>query len=232
MILFEEIRPATLEDVRWLRQNLGRRLEDSCLRSIDPKLGGRCLTLSLIDSILLSVTEIANNIVQHAEPEPSFIALEVRLVGSSLRIEFRDDGGGIEDFHRVLENAGRLRHSADVITGRGLSLVCQSLQDIEYHPGFPNRLVGWRKLRIAQPHVLIVAEDDEDRTNLDTMLSQNYETSCVSSAAEAQEILASQRVDAILADYDPAYHRQPIYKAAFDESPIPVVLMAWPDEFE
>ena len=230
MILFEETRPATLEDVRWLRQNLGRRLEDSCLRAIDPKFGGTCLSLSLIDSVLLAVTEIANNIVQHTSPKPAFISLEVRLVGSALRIEFRNDGGGSENFGQVLASAGRVR--ADMIAGEGLSLISQNLQDIEYHAGSPNRLVGWRKLRKAQPHVLIVAEDAEDRSNLDTMLSQNYETSCVKSAAEAQAILSSRRVDAILADYDPAHHREDIFKAEFDESPIPVVLMAWPDEFE
>ena len=93
MILFKQTVPATLENVRWLRKNLGRKLEDSCLRAIDPKLYDRRLTLSLIDSILLAVTEIANNVVQHASPKPSFMALEVRLVGAALRLEFTNDGG-------------------------------------------------------------------------------------------------------------------------------------------
>ncbi|MGO8953971.1 MAG: SpoIIE family protein phosphatase [Rhodomicrobium sp.] len=232
MILFEETRPATLEDVRWLRQNLGRRLKDSCLRAIDPKLGGRCLSLPLIDSILLAVTEIGNNIVQHASPKPTFVSLEVRLAGPFLRIELRDDGGSFDEFATVLENAGRVPNSADRISGRGLSLISQALQDIEYHAGSPNRLIGWRKLRKAQPHVLIVARDAVDRGNLCTMLSQNYETSPVRTVAEAQVILASHRVDAILADYDPAYHREDLFKAEFDQSSIPVILMAWPDEFE
>jgi serine/threonine-protein kinase RsbW len=232
MILFEETRPSTLEDIRWLRQNLGRRLEDSCLRAIDPKFGGKGLSLSLIDSILLAVTEIGNNIVQHASPKATFVSLEVRLAGSSLRIEIRDDGGSFHDFAKSLENAGRACPSADLISGRGLSLVSQALHDIEYHAGSPNRLTGWRKLRKILPHVLIIAKDAGDRSNLRTMLSQNYKTSSVRSAAEARVALANQKIDAILADYDPRYHREDIFKAEFDQSPIPVVLMAWPNEFE
>ncbi len=218
MILFEETRPATLQDVRWIRQKLGRRLEDSCLRSIDPKLCAKSLSLALVDSVLLAVTEIATNMVQHTQPKPAFLSLEVRVVGSSLRIEFRNDGGHFNNAGQVFESQG--------------PSISQSLQDIEYYPGSPNRLIGWLKLRKTQPHVIIIARDAEVRSSLRTMLRQNYETSCAKSAAEAQVILSNKKADAILADYDPAYHRDGIFKAQFDERPIPVVLTAWPNEFE
>lgn len=232
MILFKETQAPTLDNVRWLRKNLGRRLEDSCLRAIDPKLYDRCVTLSLIDSILLAVTEIANNAVQHASPKPTFISLEVRLVGAALRIEFTNDGGAFEGFDHVLESAGRVRHSADFISGRGLSLVSQALQDIEYRPGDPNRFIGWRKLRRARPHVLIVVKDTADLRDLRTMLHQNYNTTCVRSASEARLILSSQRIDVIVADYDPGLYRENVFKVAFDDSPVPVVMMAAPDDFD
>ncbi len=218
MILFDETRPATLQDIRWLRQNLGRRLEDSCLRSMDPKLGAKGLSPSSIDSVLLAVTEIATSMVQHTTPKPTFLALEVRVVGAALRIEFRNDGGNFDKLSQVSES-------------RGPSF-SQSLQDIEYYPGSPNRLIGWRKLRKTLPHVLIIAKDSENRSSLRTMLRQNYETSCAKSAAEAKVILSNQRVDAILADYDPAYHHENIFQAQFDESPIPIILTALPNEFE
>jgi len=227
MILFEETRPATLQDVRWLRQNLGRRLEDSCLRSIDPNLSAKSLSLSLIDSVLLAVTDIATNIVQRTTPKPTFLSLEVRIVGSAFRIELQNDGGSFKNPAQALESAGCMFDG----TGGELSLPI-GLQDIEYYPGTPNRLIGWRKMRKTQPHVLIVAKNAEDRSSFRAMLRQNYETSCVKSAAEAKAILANQRADAILADYDPAFHHEDIFKAQFDESPIPVVLMAWPHEFE
>jgi len=232
MILFQETRPATLENVRWLRKNLGRRLEESCLRAIDPKFYDRKLTLSLIDSVLLAITEIANNAVQHADPKPSFISVEVRLVGTALRVEFSNDGGAFDEFAQVLESAGRVRHSADLMSGRGLSLVSQSLQDLEYMPGNPNRLVGWRKLRRARPHVLIVVGQNEECSHLKTMLSQNYNATCVRSLAEARLVLASQRIDVILADYAPGLHRENAFQASFEESPIPVVLMASPEEID
>ncbi len=215
MILFDETRPATLQDIRWLQQNLGRRLEDSCLRSMDPNLGAKSLSLSLIDSVLLAVTEIATSMVQHATPKPTFLALEVRVVGEALRLEFKNDGGNFEKLSQVSEGGDS-----------------RSLQDIEYYPGSPNRLIGWRKLRKTLPHVLIIARDSENRSSLRTMLRQNYETSCAKSAAEAKVILSNQRVDAILADYDPAYHHENIFQAQFDESPIPIILTALPNEFE
>ncbi|MFY9639658.1 MAG: fused response regulator/phosphatase [Rhodomicrobium sp.] len=215
MILFEETRPATLQDVRWLGQNLGRRLEDSCLRSIDPKLGANSLSLS---GAVQAVTEIAARMVQNTTPKPTFLSLEVQIVGSALRVEFRHDGGHFKNCGQVPESGGQS--------------YSQSLTDMEYYPGSPNRLIGWQKLRKTQPHVLIIARDAELRSSLRSMLRQNYETSCAKSAAEAQVILSNLRADAILADYDPAYHHHNIFKAQFDESPIPVILTAWPNEFE
>ncbi len=230
--LFEETRPATQEQIRWLRTNLRRRLEDSSVHGVDPGIGGGGLTVPLIDNILIAVTGIANTIIQHASPKPKYITLEVSLVSFSLRVEISHDGGSIEEFFKNLGNADYVSRPSTVFDGRGPSILSQSLRDIEYLPGNPNRLIGWAKLRKAQPHVLIICEDDEDRSSLATMLTQNYETSSVKSVAEAQPVLASKRVDAILADYDPSYHREGIFQAVFDEAPVPVVLMAWPDEFE
>jgi hypothetical protein len=231
MILFEETRPATQEEIRWLRNNLRRRLEDSCVRGTDQGAGGGSLTLPLIDSILIAITGIANTVVQYASPKPTFMSLEVSLVSFSLRIEFSHDGGSIEDFFKNLDNVDQT-HPAAAFAGRGPAILSQSLRDIEYLPGNPNRLIGWAKLRKAQPNVLIICEDDEDRNSLATMLTQNYDTSSVKTVAEAQTIIAKKRVDAILADYDPSFHREGIFQAEFDQAPIPVVLMAWPDEFE
>ncbi len=231
MILFEETRPATQEEIRWLRNNLRRRLEDSCVRGTDQGTGGGCLTLPLIDSILIAITGIANAVVQYASPKPSFMSLEISLVSFSLRIEFSHDGGSIEDFFKNLDRAEQTQ-PAVAFAGRGPAILSQSLRDIEYLPGDPNRLIGWVKLRKAQPHVLIICEDDEDRNSLVTMLSQNYDTSCVKTVSEAKSVTGKRRVDAILADYDPVYHREGIFQAEFDQAPVPVVLMAWPDEFE
>jgi anti-sigma regulatory factor (Ser/Thr protein kinase)/CheY-like chemotaxis protein len=232
MILFKEKRPATLEDIRWLRKSLGRRLEDSCLRAIDPKLYSPRLTLSLIDSVVLAVTEIANNVIQHSRPKAASLSLEVQLIGSGLRVEICDDGGGFETFGEAFQRASRIRHGEGLIQGRGLSLVSQSLQEIEYHPGKPNRFVGWRKLRTIRPNILIVEQDEEELRNLKTMLSQTFRCLFARGLTEAQNLLASQRVDVILANYYFGGRGENVFKADADKSPIPVVLMASPNEFD
>lgn len=226
MILFEETRPATHHDVHWLRQNLGRRLEDSCLRAIDPRLGLKSLPAQLIESVLAAVGDISSFIVQHTAPKPTYLSVEVQIVGQRLRIEFRMDGGGFKDTGQALETAGRGLQSAGPY--RRFS---EGLEDVEYYPGAPNLLIGWRRLRNGQRHVLIVAKDAEERASLRSMLRQNYETSSASSAVEAQAILESKNIDAIVASYNDGRQGGP-FKAQFDESPIPVILLAWANEFE
>jgi hypothetical protein len=233
MILYKETRPATHEEIRWLRNKLRGTLEESCAGGTGQGIGGGCLTLPLIDSILIAITGIANTVVQCASPKPTFMSLEISLVSFSLRIEFSHDGGSIEDCFKTPESEGADQHRPSTdFAGRGPAFLSQSLRGIEYLPGQPNRLIGWAKLRKAQPHVLIICEDGEDRNSLASMLSQNFDTSCVKAVDEAQPILATKRVDAILADYDPSYHREGIVKAGFDQAPVPAVLMAWADEFE
>jgi serine/threonine-protein kinase RsbW len=232
MILFKEERMATLEDVRWLRKTLGRRLEESCLRAIDPKPYNRRLALSLIDSVVLAVTELANNVIQHAKPKPSVLSLEVQLIGSALRIELCNDGGSFRGFEEVLEHAGRVCHSADLMSGRGLSLVCQSLQDIEYRPGEPNRFIGWRKLRRLRPAVLIASADDAEARALRIMLSQSYSPVVARTLEEARRLLATQKIDIVLADYQPAILRENPFRVDVDQSPIPVILLASAEEFD
>ncbi len=232
MILFRETRPATLEDVRWLRRDLGRRLQDSCLRAIDPARYDRNAALSVIDGVLLAVSEIANNAIQHASPKPTYLSLDVQLVGPALRVEICDDGGCFEQFGDILESAGRVHHSADLTAGRGLSLVSQALQHLQYHPGAPNRLVGWRKLRRGRPHAVIVERDASEAGKLRTMLSQYYNTTCVASASELEPILSKQRADVILTGFEHDLRSENIFKTAFDEYPIPVLLIAAASEFE
>lgn len=227
MILFKETRPATLGDVRWLRKNLGRRLEESCLRIIDPMLNGKQDTLSLIDSIVLAVTEIANSVVEHSVPKPAFLSLEVRLVGTALRVELRNDGGAFDEL-----DAGGVHHYDRLIAGRGPSLVSQGLQDLGYHRGSPNRLVGWRDLRIPRPHILIIEDDPEEARDLQMLLSESYKSSWAQTSTEAEFVLSSQKIDVILARYNLSLQCRAIFEAVFDRYPIRVVLTASGDDFD
>ncbi len=62
--LFEARRPATLEDVSWLRKALGR------------QLGELRLPGDVAGEIVLAVAELAANLVTHADPAPKELAVE------------------------------------------------------------------------------------------------------------------------------------------------------------
>ncbi len=154
MILFKEVCSPTPKDILWLQKNLGRTLENSCLRAVDAKIDDSNSAESLIECLQMAVAEIAGNLVQHANPRPSFISLEVRLVGSAIRLEVADDGGPFQGF---CEKYGRAKRAlaADMQCARELPLTDKNLQDVEYQSGKPNRFVGWRKLRRGRPNILV-----------------------------------------------------------------------------
>ena len=84
MKIFDEWRPASLENVSWIRRTMARRLVD--LR----------LSEDILDDLQLIVSEIGSNAVMHGRPLPGVLAVRVDIEGADLRIEIEDDGGCFE----------------------------------------------------------------------------------------------------------------------------------------
>ncbi len=189
MRLYDEQRPATLQDVSYLRRALKRELE------------GLRVPFDLANDVLLAVAEVATNAVVHASPSPRTIGLTVDLVGASLRIEICDDGGAFADFDKLWRAAALMDIAASGTSGLGLALTQATLRKVSYTPGSPNRLAGWRPLRRQRPSVLILEDDPTLLRLYGTILKDRYRIFSALSIEAAQEIAATSTIDLVLSDY-------------------------------
>ncbi|OZA91501.1 MAG: hypothetical protein B7X76_02225, partial [Azorhizobium sp. 39-67-5] len=147
MKLFEARRPATLEEVSWLRKALGR------------QLGELRLPGDVAGEMVLAVAELAANLVAHSDPPPRELAVEAVLDGILLTVTLEDDGGPFAGFETRWARA-TLAGAEDGVSGRGLALARRALDAVSYHRGPPNRLVAHRRLARRRPVVLVVEDED------------------------------------------------------------------------
>ena len=217
MKLFEDRRPATLEEVSWLRKALRR--EFSQLR-VGPDIA---------DEIVLAVAELAANAVRHAAKPPTHITLKAELEGILLRITIEDDGGAFTGFEHRWAKASLAGTGADGTSGRGLALARAALDRVQYHPGAPNRLIAHRQLARRRPQLLVV-EDDE--ILLDTyleLLEPHYRVLAAATLKDALALARETRVDLILTDFhlgtEPGTALVRALEDDADRPPIPIVMI-------
>jgi CheY-like chemotaxis protein/anti-sigma regulatory factor (Ser/Thr protein kinase) len=198
MNLFEATRPATLDDVSWLRNAMRRELEN--LRMVS----------GLVDDLQLVVAEIATNVVVHAATPPRTLGLKIDLHGFTLRLEISDDGSPFVDFLSMWKAAARKELVANDTHGLGMALAQANLQNVTYepgraadagNPGTPNRLVGWRALGSMRPAILIVEDDPTLLRVYSLFLRERYTLFLATSIEEAISITSTQVIDLILSDY-------------------------------
>lgn len=192
MKLFHETRPATVEDVAWLRKTIRRELRNLRIQA------------DLVDDIQLAIAELATNAVVHAARPPSTITIRIDLVGASLRIEIADDGAPFADFTEKWDAASRKDFVASGTSGLGLALAHASLRAVSYTPGGggqPNRFLGWRPLQRQRPTILIVDDDPTLLRLYSALLKGPYRILAAQSVETALAIAQGATVDLILSDY-------------------------------
>lgn len=192
MKLFDQQRPATVEDVAWLRKAIRRELRNLRMQP------------DLIDDVQLAIAELATNAVVHAARPPSMIAIRLDLIGASLRIEISDDGAPFAHFADKWDAASRKDFVASGTSGLGLALAYAALRSVTYtagENGAPNRFIGWRPLQRQRPTILVV-DDDATLLRLYTaVLKGRYRVLAAQSVETALAIAQSATVDLILSDY-------------------------------
>ncbi len=192
MKLFDEIRPATVEDVAWLRKTIRRELRSLRIQA------------DLVDDIQLAIAELATNTVVHASRAPSTVGVRIDLVGASLRIEISDDGAPFEDFADKWDAASRKDFVASGTSGLGLALAHASLRAVSYTAGGDgerNRFIGWRPLQRQRPTILLVDDDPTLLRLYTALLKGPYRILAAESVETALAIAQSATVDLILSDY-------------------------------
>ena len=188
MKIYHEDRPASAESVSWLRRAMARRLID--LR----------LSNDIVDDLQLILSEIGNNAISHGLPPPTFLAVNVDIVGAALRIEIIDDAGRF-DAGRAMASAPKLLGvDVDEVSGRGLALVRAALDRADYRYDGHNRFIGFRNLRRRAPTALVV-EDTASLLDVYTgYLSEDYRVVPCASLAEARVALRGGQIDVVIAD--------------------------------
>lgn len=188
MKIFDEWRPASLEDVSWIRRTMARRLVDLHLSE------------DILDDLQLIVSEIGSNAVMHGRPAPGVLAVRVDIEGADLRIEIEDDGGRFELAEEIGSAASSHPGDLDRISGRGLALARAALDRVQHSYDGRNHFVGLRCLRRRRPTALVV----EDAPTLLDMyadyLRKDYNVIGCVSLAEARSALRSNPIDVVVAD--------------------------------
>lgn len=189
MILLDETRPATLEEVSWLRRTARR-----CLESLH--IDGQ-----LVNDMQLAIAELATNLVVHAKSPPETIRLVLSLQGAALRLEIIDDGHPFEDFERAWASTAAKPLAATGTSGLGLALARATLRNVTYRKGPPNHLVGWRPLKRTKPAVLVVEDSPSLLMLYSAILAPHYRVHPATSIEEAKQTVALNQIDIIVSDY-------------------------------
>lgn len=187
MILFQENGPASLREASRLRKELGRILTDLCLPD------------SVAWPLLVGVSEILANALQHAIPAPEFLGVRLDLVGPRLRLEVSDDGGSFCSFEEALDAARTSSESLLRESGRGLGLITDSFEKVNYESGSVNRFIAWMPIASSRPLALIV-EDDDTLLDMYCYFLRDFRVMKARSIDEALLIINEYDVSVIVAD--------------------------------
>ncbi len=216
MKLFEARRPATLDEVSWLRKALRRKLSELRLAS------------DVADEIVLAVAELAFNLVRHANPPPRELALEAVLDGIVLTVTIEDDGGPFREFEARWARAS-LAGAEDGTSGRGLALVRSAFDRVTYVQGPPNRMTARRRFSRRRPLILVVEDEEVLLETYLGILEPHYRVLAASNLKDALEQAGTTTVDLIVTDFhlgsDPGTALVQALEDDSDRSPIPIVMI-------
>jgi DNA-binding response OmpR family regulator/anti-sigma regulatory factor (Ser/Thr protein kinase) len=187
--LFHAKRAASLDDVAWIRRALVNSLHDLGLPS------------DTTNEILLSISELATNVVLHGRPAATNIEVEVALDKLMLRASIADDGGAFGNFAEAWSAAalGVVPHTAE--GGRGIALARHAFDSAEYSAGPPNILVVQRRLVRQKPQVLIVEDDPLLLETYSSIVAPRYRVRVADNLSDALKIAQQTTIDLIVSDF-------------------------------
>jgi len=186
--LFTAERPATLDDVAWIRKAFARRLAELRLPS------------EIANEVLLSISELATNIVLHGNPSAQGLRVEVALEKSMLRMVVTDDGGPFNGFNEAWANASLESIPDLAVGGRGIALAKSFLDTARYREGPPNVLAVQRRLVRQRPQILVVEDDPVLLATYSSLIAPRYRVRSAETLQAALKIANETTIDLILTD--------------------------------
>jgi CheY-like chemotaxis protein/anti-sigma regulatory factor (Ser/Thr protein kinase) len=186
--LFHARRPASLEEVAWIRKALSRCLADLRLAS------------DIANEVLLSVSELATNVVLHGRPPATTLEVEVTLEKLMLRVGLIDDGGPFNGFADAWSTASLAAIPQSAVGGRGIALARDFLDSADYQAGPPNVLTVQRRLTRQKPQVLVVEDDPMLLETYSSLIAPRYRVRVADNLKDALKITQQTTIDLIVTD--------------------------------
>ncbi|WP_341988120.1 SpoIIE family protein phosphatase [Azorhizobium sp. AG788] len=217
MKLFEARRPATLEEVSWLRKALRRQFAQL-------RIGA-----DIADEVVLAMVELATNIVRHAIPPANEIGLDADLDGVVITLTLTDDGGAYPQFEDRWRRVRLAGSDPEGGSGRGLAIARGALDTASYEAGPPNRLIVRRQLARRRPQVLVVEDEPVLLDAYLTLLEPYYRVLPAQTLRNALAIARKTKVDLILTDFhlgsEPGTALLEALENDSERPPIPIVMI-------
>jgi anti-sigma regulatory factor (Ser/Thr protein kinase) len=188
VILFQEERPATLDEATWLRKSMARSLAEHRIEA------------QIADDLQLAASEICANAILHANPPPTILSLQLTLDGVDLVLEIEDDGRPFADWRQRMARCVAPPVGALAVSGRGLPLIQAAFDRIDYREGARNLFTGRRSLIRKRPTVLVVEDMPTTLAFFALALRRDYRVLTCNSLEQARAALKEESVDVILSD--------------------------------
>ncbi len=153
-------------------------------------------------AMLLCLSELGTNLVEHASPKASALTLTFGQDAQAWWLCLEDDGGPWQpgEFSPFAQTPETILSGAE--SGRGLALVGSLCDTVSYTPGAPNRLLlGWyHPARERRVHIALVEDDAALLRLYRAHLEPSYRVSAYRDPGEALAALAESPVELVISD--------------------------------
>ncbi|WP_193172610.1 SpoIIE family protein phosphatase [Nisaea nitritireducens] len=192
MLKFAKTYSPELVETRRLREEIAPVLEDNSLSE------------NRINDLILVLVEAFTNIVRHAKPLPSEIAVSVETADGNLNITLSDDGPGFTGFEAAREKALSLGDLSMMEHGMGLNLIFSLTSSVSYLPSESRNALLVREPLPASERKTIVAIDDDPvgLKLIEAFLGDRYAVHSFNKGSEALDHINREHPDLIISDID------------------------------
>lgn len=186
--------PPYLVAVRELRESLRAALAEEQLPD------------GLLDDLLLAMSEIATNVVKHASPPASEIAVELAAGEGEWLLEVFSDGGSFDEFTAHMAASGEPSRDGLAEDGLGLHLIACLFPDHGYDPagtapGSRNRFwLSHTTPTRAKSLVYVVDDDPVLCRMMELYLDEGHRVATFASAEEVLTAIGQRLPDLLISD--------------------------------